>query len=114
MSNPTFRFIGDPEAVEALQKLAGEEKVSLSEPQPFDSTSEPLNAPLTGGEIQQAALVVSAVFASASAALLFFDRLIDLVRKIKHPIEVRKPGGGRAVVRPDTNLAKLKEAFPDV
>lgn len=115
MSPLAFRVVASPEVVALMQQLAQGEQVSLSQPQPFDSTSEPLNAPISGGEVMQVVQMVTAIFAAGSAALAFFDKLIELVRKTRQPIELRRPVDNRSIViRPDTDMATVREQFFDV
>jgi hypothetical protein len=109
MSQVALRFVGAPEAVIGIEQLAGVEGVTLSSRQPIDRTSEPLNAPITGGDIIQAAQMVSAIFASSSAAVVFLDKLLDFVRKIKQPIEIRRPSDRRSLlVTPDTDRSAIE------
>lgn len=115
MSPLAFRVVASSEVIASMQQLAQRQQVALSQPQPFDSTSEPLNAPISGGEIMQAAQMITMIFAAGSAALTFFGELIDLVRKTKQPLELRRPADNRSIViRPDTDLASVREQFPDV
>lgn len=115
MSAPAFRFIAVPEAIAAIQELAAGPEIKLSKPQPLDSTSEPLNAPISGDYVMHAAQVISIIFTSGTAALTFLDKLSDLVRKNKQPVLVRRSADDRSVmVTPETTPAAIKDTFSDV
>jgi hypothetical protein len=99
-----------PEDIAAMEKLAASEGVTVSAAQPLDSTSEPLNAPISAGDIIQAAHVLSAIFTTSSAALSFLDKLLKFVRESKRPVEIRRPGDRQPLlVRPDTDRKAIEE-----
>ena len=55
-----------------VQELISGENGSFSEAQPASSTADPLNAPISGGDIQAAAAVITAVFGAGLAAVKFW------------------------------------------
>lgn len=61
-----------------VRELAAETGGESSEPQPASSTADPLNAPLSGGDIQAAAEVITAVFGAGLAAVKFLEELLKL------------------------------------
>jgi hypothetical protein len=63
-----------------VQDLISEENGSFSDAQPASSTADPLNAPVSGGDIQAAAEVVTAVFGAGLAAVKFLEALLKLAK----------------------------------
>lgn len=83
--------------------------VQLSEPQPFDSYAEGLNAPMNPGDLILAAQVVTAIFTTGSAALVFIEKLQALLRRNDATIQITSSDGKRSViVKTETNLDDMK------
>jgi hypothetical protein len=65
---------------ELLEELAGEE-VSLSEPLPAESPADALDAPISGEELRQALEVVTLLFSTGTAGLVFAEKLRSVLRR---------------------------------
>lgn len=91
-------------------RLAKEAGASVSEPQPATSTSDPLNAPISGGDIQAAAEVITAVFAVGTAAAKFLKAVIELSQRRKATITASNAKTRRTVTLDnDSDTRKLLE-----
>jgi hypothetical protein len=88
MAEETLRISAPISIVPEVLQLARMEGATVSDPQPASSTADPLNAPITGGDIQAAAEVVTVVFAAGSAAVKFLGSVLDLAKKHKARIKV--------------------------
>ena len=78
MEKCSFRVAIPQSLVTQTQELAAEHHGICSEPQPASSTAEPLNAPISGGDIQAAASVLTVVFTAGTAGAKFIEALFKL------------------------------------
>src|SRR5579862_1449581 len=79
MERCTFRVAAPLSVVKDIKALAEEQGGVCSAPQPASSTAEALNAPISGGDIQAAAEVLTVVFTAGSAGVKFVESLWKLV-----------------------------------
>jgi hypothetical protein len=88
MEHEAFRIALAPsdtkQVLDIISLLGGK----ASEPMPSSSTANPLNAPVSGGDIQAYAEVVTAVFVAGSASIHFLRELKKLAREKKTRFEV--------------------------
>ena len=83
-----FRIAVSPSQTASVLGLVTEFEGRASEPLPASSTANPLNAPVSGGDIQAFAEVVTAVFGAGTAGASFVRALIKLAREKKTRIEI--------------------------
>ena len=110
MAEHTLRITASPIVMLEIQSLAVAEGAATSEPQPASSTADPLNAPISGGDIQAAAQLITVVFATGAAAAKFIGALLDLKKKWQARIKVSSVEKGVTVVLEDQHdVRKLVE-----
>jgi hypothetical protein len=112
LSSSYFRFVASPEAIAAIQRLAEEQQVQISQPQPFDSNCEPLNASINPNDLMQIADIVTVVFTSGASALTFFNELMDLLEKIKQLVKVKREDDKSLLITPETDRDSIKDFLP--
>jgi hypothetical protein len=88
-----------------VQDLISGENGSFSEAQPASSTADPLNAPVSGGDIQAAAGVVTAIFGAGLAAVKFLEALLKLSKSKGVRIKAMNAG---------SNVARVLNEIEDV
>lgn len=86
MESIAFRVAVSPSQSDAVLKIIEALGGRASEPLPASSTANPLNAPVSGGDIQAYAEVVTAVFTAGSASVSFVRQLITLAKENKSRI----------------------------
>jgi hypothetical protein len=111
MSQDVISILGRAEAVEAISKQISMQDVTMDPPEPADSLTDALDAPLGPQEIQQVLQFLTVMFGTASSMLLFFDRLISLLKTIEGDQELKlvNPRNGKAlgVVRADSKAEEI-------
>jgi hypothetical protein len=84
----TFRVSAATSVISDIQTLVAELNGIASTPQPASSTADPLNAPISGGDIQAAAQVLTVVFTAGITGVKFVRSLLDLVKSQKARIKI--------------------------
>lgn len=92
----TATLIGDSDVLQGIS-LDSITDLQGGELTPLDSEVDALDSPLGADEVRQILEAVTVFAASASAISDLAGKLIDLVRKIRKPVEV-KDAGGRSVI----------------
>jgi len=80
MEDCAFRVSAAASIIPDILKLVMEHNGIASEPQPASSTANPLNAPISGGDIQAAAQVLTVVFTAGITGIKFIESLLNLVK----------------------------------
>ena len=88
MEECVFRVSAADSVISDIQTLVAEHGGISSEPQPASSTADPLNAPISGGDIEAAAQVLTVVFTAGVTAVKFVRSLLELVESQKARIKV--------------------------
>lgn len=115
MSKTILRMAFPGEISESIDSLGDIEDVRLSKPLPFDSHSEALNAPFNAGDLLLAAEVVTAIFASGTAMLTFFEQLKTLLKNSEATVKVTTTDGMKTIeVSADTNLDEIQKVISSV
>ena len=78
MSGIVLRLTVPAEMTDEVANLAKNVGASVSEPQPAASTANPLNAPITFGDIEAAAQLLTVVFTAGTAAVKFLTAVLAL------------------------------------
>jgi 3-hydroxyisobutyrate dehydrogenase-like beta-hydroxyacid dehydrogenase len=89
MERYAFRVSAADSVVSDVQTLAVACNGACSEPQPASSNADPLNAPISGGDIQATAQVLTVVFTAGAACVKFVEGLLKLAESRKARIKVR-------------------------
>jgi hypothetical protein len=84
---------GDRAIIREIEHDANHEGVTMSKPVVIGG--DPLNAPISAGDLQNAIELITVIISSASAGVAFFDKLFDLVQKLKHTVVVKDPATGK-------------------
>jgi hypothetical protein len=82
-----FRISGPVASIGDIQQLVTQFDGRCSAPQPAASSAEPLNAPISGGDVQAVVQVVTAVFSAGAAAAKFIEALLKLAQARKERIK---------------------------
>lgn len=88
MENSAYRVTVSPSQTQDVLAIISSLDGKASVPAPASSTANPLNAPVSGGDIQAYAEMITAVFAAGSAGLIFLEKLLKLARDTKSRIRI--------------------------
>jgi hypothetical protein len=92
----TATLIADADVLQGIS-LESITDLEGGEPAPLDSEVDALDSPLGAEEIRQILEVVTVMATSAGAISELAGKLIDLVRKLRKPVEI-KDTAGRSVI----------------
>ncbi|HEX3745392.1 MAG TPA: hypothetical protein VHW09_15720 [Bryobacteraceae bacterium] len=87
MEKCTYRIAAPTSVIAEIEALVTEHRGASSEPQPASSTADPLNAPISGGDLQAAAQVLTIVFTTGAAGAKFIEALLRLAKARKARIK---------------------------
>lgn len=88
MENSAFRVTISPSQSQDVLAIIRSLDGKASVPSPASSTANALNAPVSGGDIQAYAEMITAVFAAGSGGLVFLEKLLKLAKDTKSRIRV--------------------------
>ena len=115
MPDRFIRLIVTDDVIPAIKELGSTCGVELSEPQPTDSTAEPLNAPLAGADPITALAFITAVLTASTSLIEFLQALIVWLEKEGKEIEVSDVSGKRRVpVTGESNPHSIAKELGDV
>jgi hypothetical protein len=107
----TVSLLATAEVINALAERLDVEGVEMGEPEPADALSDAADAAIGPQEIQDILQFLTIVFAAGGSALLFFQRLVDLLKTLEGSPEVKvvdlTTGKPVATVTPDSDPAEI-------
>ena len=102
-------FFADGDTISAVAESAQKLGIETTKQHPVERDPAALKSPIGPAELQSILHTVTLVFSTGVAAVEFFSKLIDLIRKVGKPIEVRDAMTNEtvAVIKSSNDVMKL-------
>ncbi len=108
-------IIGPKDYLDAIKAKTPAEEILWGDSEPMRSPLNPLDDPLGAIPIDYYCHIATVLFQTGTAGIVFASAVIDLVRKLGKPIQIRdaKTDKNLITVSPETDAKQIEEAISD-